>query len=74
LWDGSGREYDKTWVPSPKKSILGIKEVNPETLDKCVANRATEIIVIPYLLNNGLHIRPDIPEMMKSGGSKKVQE
>jgi sirohydrochlorin ferrochelatase len=33
----------------------------PETLDECVAEGATEIIVIPYFLHTGLHILVDIP-------------
>ena len=37
----------------------------PEILAKCVEGGATEVVVIPYFLNNGLHIRLDIPEMMK---------
>jgi sirohydrochlorin ferrochelatase len=42
----------------------------PETLDQCVEGGATEVVVIPYFLNNGLHIRLDIPEMMKEGAKK----
>ena len=42
----------------------------PETLARCVENGATEVIVIPYFLNKGLHIRLDIPEMMKAEAKK----
>jgi sirohydrochlorin ferrochelatase len=42
----------------------------PETLAKCVANGATEVVVIPYFLNKGLHIRLDIPEMMQAEAEK----
>lgn len=33
----------------------------PETLDQCVAEGATEIVIIPYFLHTGLHILVDIP-------------
>ncbi|MFQ5646655.1 MAG: sirohydrochlorin chelatase [bacterium] len=42
----------------------------PETLAKCAAQGATEVVLIPYFLNNGLHIRLDIPEMMKKEAEK----
>jgi sirohydrochlorin ferrochelatase len=42
----------------------------PEILARCVKNGATEVIVIPYFLNSGLHIRLDIPEMMKEEAEK----
>ena len=37
----------------------------PETLAACVEKGATEVVVIPYFLNVGLHIQLDIPEMMQ---------
>ncbi len=37
----------------------------PEILDKCVMQGATDIMVIPYFLHDGLHLVLDIPEMMK---------
>jgi sirohydrochlorin ferrochelatase len=42
----------------------------PEILAKCVSRGATEVVVIPYFLNCGLHIRLDIPEMMKEEAEK----
>lgn len=42
----------------------------PETLKQCVSQGAKEIIVIPYFLNMGLHIRLDIPEMMQEEAKK----
>jgi len=42
----------------------------PETLASCVSEGAKEIIVIPYFLNMGLHIRLDIPEMMQVEAKK----
>ena len=41
-----------------------------EILEKCIHNGATEIMVIPYFLNKGLHIRIDIPEMMQQEATK----
>ena len=37
----------------------------PETLAGLVARGATRVLVIPYFLHTGLHIRLDIPEMMQ---------
>ncbi|MBW2708421.1 MAG: CbiX/SirB N-terminal domain-containing protein [Deltaproteobacteria bacterium] len=42
----------------------------PEILAKCVENGATEVVVIPYFLNRGLHICLDIPEMMQEEAKK----
>jgi sirohydrochlorin ferrochelatase len=42
----------------------------PETLEKCVKDGAKEVIVVPYFLNMGLHIRLDIPEMMQEEAEK----
>ncbi len=42
----------------------------PETLAACVSKGAKEVVVIPYFLNLGLHIRLDIPEMMQAEASK----
>jgi len=38
----------------------------PETLKKLVDLGAREIILIPYFLHMGLHMRLDIPEMMQA--------
>jgi sirohydrochlorin ferrochelatase len=37
----------------------------PEVFERCVAHGASEIIVIPYFLHDGLHLVLDIPEMMQ---------
>lgn len=42
----------------------------PETLAACVENGATDVLVIPYFLNTGLHIHIDIPEMMQIEAEK----
>lgn len=42
----------------------------PETLAGLVARGATQVLVIPYFLHTGLHIRLDIPEMMQHEAAK----
>lgn len=42
----------------------------PETLAGLVARGATRVLVIPYFLHTGLHIRLDIPEMMQHEAAK----
>ena len=42
----------------------------PEVFDACVARGARRIIVIPYFLHAGLHLREDIPELLR----EKVRE
>ncbi len=37
----------------------------PEIFEMCVAQGATDIMVIPYFLHDGLHLVLDIPEMMQ---------
>lgn len=37
----------------------------PETFEKCIVQGATQVMVIPYFLHDGLHLVLDIPEMMK---------
>jgi len=38
----------------------------PETLANCASQGARKIIVIPYFLNMGIHLRKDIPEMINA--------
>ncbi|MBN1904204.1 MAG: CbiX/SirB N-terminal domain-containing protein [Deltaproteobacteria bacterium] len=61
-------KYNLEMVISCNMSRLGPHF--PETLEKCVKEGAKEIIVIPYFLNMGLHIRLDIPEMMQEEAKK----
>lgn len=42
----------------------------PEVFEKCVKQGATEIMVIPYFLHDGLHLVLDIPEMMQQTAAK----
>ena len=37
----------------------------PEIFEKCVIQGATDVMVIPYFLHDGLHLVLDIPEMMQ---------
>jgi sirohydrochlorin ferrochelatase len=42
----------------------------PEVFEKCVTKGATDIMVIPYFLHDGLHLVLDIPEMMQETAAK----
>jgi sirohydrochlorin ferrochelatase len=61
-------KYGLEMVKSCNMSRLGPHF--PETLEECARNGAKEVIVIPYFLNMGLHIRLDIPEMMQEEALK----
>jgi precorrin-8X/cobalt-precorrin-8 methylmutase len=37
----------------------------PEAFDKCLANGARHILLIPYFLHEGVHMKMDIPGMMQ---------
>ncbi|MCY3024078.1 MAG: CbiX/SirB N-terminal domain-containing protein [Planctomycetota bacterium] len=37
----------------------------PEVFDKCVAAGATEVLVLPYFLHMGQHLRSDIPRILR---------
>ena len=41
-----------------------------EVFETCVRRGATEIIVIPYFLHFGVHLRQDIPEMLREAVAK----
>lgn len=41
-----------------------------ETFEKCVAQGAAKVVVIPYFLHSGLHIRLDIPKMMQENARR----
>lgn len=61
-------KYQLDMVKSCHMSRLGPHF--PETLASCVSKGAKEVVVIPYFLNMGLHIRLDIPEMMQEEAEK----
>ncbi len=41
-----------------------------EVFETCVRRGATEIIVLPYFLHFGVHLRQDIPEMLREAVAK----
>lgn len=41
-----------------------------ETLEKCVKQGAKTVVLIPYFLNSGLHMKLDIPVKMKKESEK----
>ena len=42
----------------------------PETFEHCVAAGARNVLVIPYFLHGGLHIRLDIPKMLQEASAQ----
>ena len=42
----------------------------PETFAKCVQQGATRVIVIPYFLHLGVHMRQDIPAILREEAKK----
>ena len=62
------KKYTLDMVKSCHLSRLGPHF--PETLSECVAQGANEVIVIPYFLNMGIHVRLDIPEMIQAEAKK----
>jgi precorrin-8X/cobalt-precorrin-8 methylmutase len=42
----------------------------PETFEGCVAAGARNVLVIPYFLHGGLHIRLDIPKMLQEASAQ----
>jgi sirohydrochlorin ferrochelatase len=45
----------------------------PETFEKCVAKGATEVLVMPYFLHVGQHMRADIPNILRESIRKHPQ-
>lgn len=37
----------------------------PEVFERCVAQGATKIVVVPYFLHSGLHLIEDIPDLLR---------
>lgn len=46
-------------------SLSGLGPRFGEAFKKCVSHGATRVIVIPYFLHEGQHLKVDIPTMMK---------
>ncbi len=45
----------------------------PEIFKQCVDQGATEVLVMPYFLHDGLHLRLDIPEMLQEAAREYPQ-
>ncbi|MFH0939098.1 MAG: CbiX/SirB N-terminal domain-containing protein [Planctomycetota bacterium] len=45
----------------------------PETFAKCAQQGATRVIVIPYFLHFGVHLRQDIPALLREEARKAPQ-
>jgi sirohydrochlorin ferrochelatase len=41
-----------------------------EVFERCVALGAREVIVLPYFLHFGVHLREDVPEILREQGRK----
>jgi len=41
-----------------------------EAFDQCVSQGAKSVIVLPYFLHFGVHLREDIPEILRENGKK----
>jgi len=41
-----------------------------EAFENCIRQEAKEIIVIPYFLHFGIHLRQDIPEMLREAAAQ----
>ena len=44
--------------------MSGLGDLFPEVFDRCVSRGATRIMVVPYFLHFGVHLRQDVPAMM----------
>lgn len=50
--------------------MSGLGEHFPEVVDRCIARGAMKVLIIPYFLHFGIHLREDVPAMMR----KKARE
>ena len=41
-----------------------------EAFERCIRQGATQVTVIPYFLHFGVHLRQDIPEMLREAAAK----
>lgn len=41
-----------------------------ESFERCVAQGADEVIALPYFLHFGVHLRQDIPELLREAAAK----
>lgn len=74
---GEGMEKVAQWLKEKRSGtmieICYMSELGPhfpEILEKCVRDGADKIIVMPYFLHLGIHLREDIPAMMRIEAKK----
>lgn len=74
---GEGMEKVAQWLkekrPGAVIEICYMSELGPhfqEILEKCVREGADKVIVMPYFLHLGIHLREDIPAMMETEAKK----
>ena len=74
---GEGMEKVAQWLKEKRPEAIietcYMSELGPhfpEILEKCVRNGANKIIVMPYFLHLGIHLREDIPAMMGTEAKK----
>jgi len=74
---GEGMEKVAQWLKEKRPEAMietcYMSELGPhlpEILEKCVRNGANKIIVMPYFLHLGIHLREDIPAMMGTEAKK----
>ncbi|MCK9197278.1 MAG: CbiX/SirB N-terminal domain-containing protein [Syntrophales bacterium] len=74
---GEGMEKVAQWLKEKRSGtmieICYMSELGPhfpEILEKCVREGADKIIVMPYFLHLGIHLREDIPAMMGKEAKK----
>lgn len=44
--------------------MSGLGDHFSEVFDRCIAQGATRVLVMPYFLHFGIHLRQDVPELM----------
>lgn len=76
---GAGESMQKVAIRLSKKFfyknveicyLSRLKPHFPETFAKCILGGANEVIVVPYFLHTGLHMRLDIPKMLQDNSDK----
>ena len=74
---GEGMERVAQWLKEKRPEVMietcYMSELGPnfpEILEKCVKSGANKIIVMPYFLHLGIHLREDIPAMMGTEAKK----
>ena len=60
---------DRGWIVHYAHMELATPTL-PEGIDACVADGATDVIVLPYMLSPGRHATEDIPRMAAEAAAK----